>query len=187
MNNTQLLVRKLLTAHAHPDFVWTAQGLGMLRLYLSSSVRLHIWDSELVVRSVSTIHDHPWSFESEVVVGRIIDREHVVVTGEPTHDGQLVQCGQGGGALEPIDPVNLVVVSGRGYGPGDSYGHASDHLHDTLFEDGTVTLITRHFNKDTEHAHVYYPIGTTWVNAEPKVAHPDVVKQVCRRALEKMG
>ena len=56
----------------HPaDDGWTLQGLGMLRLYLTPTLRLHVWDSRYAVEGVSTMHNHSWHFSLYVVAGEI--------------------------------------------------------------------------------------------------------------------
>lgn len=54
---TKLFVKTILS---NPEnFKWSIQGLGMLRVYLSDEVRLHIWDSRFKVPGVSPLHNHP--------------------------------------------------------------------------------------------------------------------------------
>ena len=66
--HTRLLVKNILT---HPyGFSWSVQGLGMTRIYLSETVRLHIWDSRFRFPEVSAIHSHPWDLSPEVMAGR---------------------------------------------------------------------------------------------------------------------
>ena len=52
-------------------YKWSLQGFGMLRLYLSDNIRLHVWTTEHRVENVSDIHDHPWDFISTVLFGQL--------------------------------------------------------------------------------------------------------------------
>ncbi len=74
-NVTQSLALKLLeTSAVRPEaFEWSLQGFGMLRLYLSKEVRLHVWDDRYAVKNVTTIHTHPWHFRSTVLFGELTD------------------------------------------------------------------------------------------------------------------
>lgn len=172
MNITQLLVRRLLESSR--ALAWQTQGLGMLRTYLSKEVRLHIWHRALVAPGASTIHNHPWDFESELVVGSLRNWRFSVNPSPglvPTHELARIRCGVGGGLVEghPPTPVHLQRSVDR---PLERYSQNAEELHETDADDGTVTLVTRKFRPDEEHATVAYPVGTSWVKAEPRVATP---------------
>ena len=76
---SRLLVENILRVPG--GFKWQVQGLGMMRLYLSDKVRLHIWDSSLKVVGVSAIHSHPWDMTSTVMAGRY--KQHRFVPPQP--------------------------------------------------------------------------------------------------------
>ncbi len=59
-------------------------------------------------------------------------------------------------------------------------------IHDTGYGDGTVSLVTRTFLEDTEHAQVYIPAGQSWVSAEPRNATDDEVERITALALVRM-
>lgn len=61
--NTHALVRATVRSilERATDLEWSLQGFGMLRHYLTPTVRLHVWASAFRVKNVSTIHDH-WDF-----------------------------------------------------------------------------------------------------------------------------
>lgn len=172
MNTTQLLVQRIL--ETADRFEWTLQGFGMLRMYLSKEVRLHIWLNGFAVPNVSRIHDHPWDFESEIVCGQI--RKLVYgrsQAGEPTFTEARILCGTGGHLIAGSEkPARLVIDRGLSgtYNPGNRYREVAEALHETIPKNGTVTIVTRKFKQDTEHATVCYPIGTPWVSAEPRPA-----------------
>lgn len=194
---TQRLLVKGILENAD-RFDWSIQGFGMLRTYLSKEVRLHIWNPAFVVPNVSTIHDHPWSFRSDVICGTIWNQRYTVhrrgedgrmrddpqypiqATYEAEEDTDLcvvIRCGTGGGidkacnAGKP-EPRTLHPWALQTYGAGTSYDQVASDVHETRAQGGTVTIVTRMFKEDTEHARVFFPLGTEWVSAEPRRATP---------------
>lgn len=192
------LVHDLLKNHG--SYRWSLQGFGMLRAYISKELRVHVWNRSFAVPNVTTIHDHPWHFESVVVAGTIVNTRYRV---RPCHhtdeqvaalrlrapfiEAQII-CGTGGGNkpatlraggrrvwLDPLEPTT--------YGPGDTYRQQAQEIHHTSYADGTVTLVSREFLEDTEHAHVFFKIDEEWVSAEPRDATPDEVQAIVERAL----
>lgn len=207
MTNTQLLVRHLL--HEFDRHQWSIQGFGMLRLYLSKEVRLHIWHSAFKVPNVSEIHDHPWDFESEVVCGELTNQLYVVLKDGPgnlmveedrttiggyernpcTHHVTKIRCGPGGGVCEsegPPEPRLLLGYCPHTYLAGESYAERAVQVHETKAVDGTVTIVRRTFKADTEHARVFFPLGTEWVSAEPRPALPGEVAEFAMAALDRL-
>lgn len=167
-------------------YQWTAQGLGMLRVYLRPEVRLHIWSESLMAPKVSSIHTHPWDFESYVVCGHMIDRnykEQPQFKGDP-YMRQKILCGEGGGLTEAPEFLALQALTTKGYGPGDLYTHRAKDIHNSTFMDGTVTLVTRTFKDDTDHAFVYWPATDVWGSAEPRLATSEEINRVTSQALE---
>lgn len=72
----------------------TLHGLGFLQLQLQSGKRLHVWHPELPRRKCfqhSQIHDHRFSFVSEVLVGTQINQLWIVKKdrARPSHIGYL--------------------------------------------------------------------------------------------------
>lgn len=190
----KLFVKQLLTnARGYP---WSVQGLGMFRLYLSREVRLHVWDDRFVFPGASTIHTHPWHFESTVISGSITDRlyEEVPITHpllgvveKPTHMKQKIVCGPGGCAVGESTSTALRLLQEVTIKEGHSYGLTADAAHESRPEPGTITLISREFREDTEHAFVYYTYGGKWVSAEPRAATGDEIAMMAKLALSKLG
>lgn len=186
---------------------WSWQGLGMFRLYLSREVRLHVWAPATAAPNVSTIHSHPWDFESKIVFGRMTDMRYRIarLPSEVEHDPrvsdgsltyrpeafheQTIVCGPGGCAVGTPRDVLLLpdgVASGL-YQAGEGYAMKAAELHESLPESGTVTIIRRTFHADTEHAHVYHRAGTPWVSAEPRAATAQEVWDMAKLVLDKHG
>ena len=173
MNTKQLLVKSILERAEH--YPWTLQGLGMLRLNLSRELRLHVWNELFAFPNVSMIHDHPWDFESEVIVGEMTNWTYLsyerpnLYMNYSEHNKQTIVCGPGGCATGESEKVFLDSEPPKTYKAGDVYRQKRDEIHKTTFRDGTVTLVTRTFYEDTEHAHVFWR-GERWVSAEPRPA-----------------
>lgn len=182
---TKQLVRAILE-NAN-QFEWSLQGLGMLRLYLSKEIRLHIWDSRYAVPNVSAIHSHPWSFSSEVVVGSIINIRFRKVM--PLNDGSapdyakpymtaVLQCGPGGCIEGKPERVMLQQMPPRVYKAGECYEQKDFEIHQSIPRDGTVTIVSRVFNDDPDHASVFWSSGSDWVSAEARLASKTEVAQI---------
>lgn len=168
-------------------YEWSLQGFGMLRTYLSPDVRLHVWDPEYRVEDVSDIHDHPWHFESLIVSGSIENRRYHVIEGEPTHSRGRIVCGPKPAehGAKDIENVRLEQWSEGTYHAGDSYRMQADELHASFPSPGSVSIIRRtKANKDPDRALVYWPLGKSWVSAEPGPAPPGVVRRITQRALD---
>jgi hypothetical protein len=197
----KLLVKAILEKAT--NFEWSIQGFGMLRLYLSSEVRLHVWDDRYKVPNVSTIHDHPWHFHSYVVAGKLENQRFALMQGaamnvfplrEPEYRVMTmgtIRCGVGGGlvkacAMGAEEPVVLYAVHREGpYTAMDSYNQRDKEIHESTPERGTVTIVERIFKTDTEHARVFWPRGEQWVSAEPRKATQEEILDITRYSLER--
>jgi hypothetical protein len=171
---------------------WSLQGFGMLRLYLTREIRLHVWDSRFSW-DTTTLHTHPWDFTSVVLSGAITDRvmgeadetdPRLADLAQPYFKQQIV-CGPGGGESGKPFPIGLWLLKEKVYHKGDSYQREAHQIHESIAKPGTVTLVERKFLKDTEHANVFYPTGQVWKSAEPRPASVGEVKSVCQLALSR--
>jgi hypothetical protein len=176
------LVRSILEAPLGRK--WSLQGLGMLRLYLSPDVRLHVWSSEHRTPNVSEIHDHPWHFRSDVISGRMRNQRYREAGDGFPYFGAAIQCGAGACMRETPQPVRLQSGPVEEYGPGESYSQRAHELHRSDPAPGTVTIITRVVAGDPERARVYWPVGE-WVDAAPRPATDAEVLAICGLALER--
>ena len=179
---TTALVRKVLENAEH--FEWTLQGFGMLRTYLSDEIRLHVWDSRYATENVSLLHDHPWDFASLIVAGELRQHRYVVAAEGETFQFSTIQCGPGGCMKAEPQPVVLRRLPEEHYTAGAVYLQRAAEIHESRPADGTVTLISRAFKKDTEHARVFWREGEHWVSAEPRPATADEVRAITRYALD---
>jgi hypothetical protein len=186
---TRALVRKVLTA---PSSEWTAQGFGFLRTYFGppenpKQYRLNLWDKHFTVPNVSTIHDHPWDFKSLIVAGQTANQRYDKAPeawGLPTHTFSTIRTGINSDLVKS-EPQHCTLIPARvreDYKIGDTYRQRADEIHETSFLDGSITLNQRH--GDTEHARVFWPFGTEWVDAKPRAATVDEVRDTVARSLK---
>lgn len=171
---------------------WTVQGFGMLRTYVGppdnpSRFRLNIWDSQLAVPDVSTIHDHPWHFESIIVAGAFCNVRYKELNhDEITHVWMHIVPGPDGGPLKQ-EPRETHLVPGKPelYAAGDIYKQLADEIHESIPYDGTVTLNDRTRTGGEDRARVFWPYGKEWVDAKPYTPTAQVIRHFCNRALDR--
>lgn len=183
------LVRYLLkNCRALPAQDWTMQGFGFLRLRVSESVRLHVWDSRLREPGVSDIHDHTqWAFTSHVISGSLVNIRYTIHDEGQRHHMATLKCGIGGGMVDgSVKIVGLVAGKPELYLPGSSYRQEPDEIHRTLPADGTVTLIEQE-RREVDTARVCWPEGGAWGDAIPRPAREKEVDDVCAFALSIFG
>lgn len=192
MKHTRLLVEAILRNPL--PFKWSVQGLGMMRVYLSKETRLHIWDSALKVPGVSALHTHPWGLNSLVVAGVYKQHRYLEYTtqefpnADMTHVGTYnkvqIQCGEKACVIGEPTSVQLLENFLETYPQGCDYWQKSNEIHLSTPVDGTVTIVDRTFQADTEHANIYWRGRGPWVDAKPREATPAEVNSVTARALE---
>jgi hypothetical protein len=177
MNNLLKIAQKCpedfiaMVKKARAKLHWEVQGFGMLRCYLDTKeVRLHIWDYSLRTPGVSTIHTHPWDFTSVVLKGKqtniLYSRD---VAGKPYNYSQI-KCGMDAHATSQEKATCLLERSTINYTVGEYYQEQAHEIHESNPEPGTITLVERHPMADPDHALVYWPHGTSWVDAKPRAA-----------------
>lgn len=186
------LVIKALTA---PDAEWTAQGFGFLRTYFGPAeqpkrFRLNLWDSRFTVPNVSTVHDHPWDFTSLIAGGQFCNVRYTMTNVMNVPDSDLTHCfttiktGVAGGLEKsPTRYCALRAMRPELYAPGDTYFQNASEIHETCFKDGSITLNERTVVGDGEHARVFWPCGTEWVDAIPRPATREEVSSAVERSL----
>jgi len=195
-NVVRLMVRDVLhRPFDHPWREWSVQRFGMIRCYFGEQkrYRLNLWTSKLAVPGVSIIHDHPWDFTSWVIGGQFTNVRYAVATidygryrvssGPATHHCQTIKTGEGGGPVGEVSDVYLHPMQPELYWEGDTYKQIAEEVHASYYEEGTVTLNDRTKRGDGEHARVFWPIGQTWVDAQPRIATEDEVWRATRIAL----
>jgi hypothetical protein len=137
------------------------------------------------------IHDHPWSFNSLIVCGKLINWTYEVGP-ESWSMGQAywmrrLKPGIGTMQIAPDEKVVLRQLSSPASGvyyAGDSYYQPWDMVHETAYDDGTITINARVRQGRPDEARVFFRKGDEWVSAEPRRATPDEIEMVCAKALE---
>lgn len=201
MNAKTALTKALLENPLNRE--WSIQGLGMLRTYLDDDhrIRLHVWTTAHAEHvKASDLHTHPWDFHSDVVAGIVTNIRYLplpegehgeLIINAAQWQQQMIRCGEGGGLVGDPEIVWLAESAPERYGSSSrvlrpsGYEQRAEEIHRSSPEDGTVTIITRKFNSDTEHAHVYFPVGEEWISAEPRPATDEEILMICNNALEK--
>lgn len=186
-----------------PNAQWTVQGFGFLRAYFGPAsnpkeFRLNLWDSRLSIANVSTIHDHPWHFDSLIVAGQFANQRYDMIADSGSEyallpDNDRTKSCAYSTIMTGVDS-NLEMTPTRHallkpwqvetYQPGDTYHQDASEIHETLFTDGCVTLNKRTKVGDGEHARVFWPAGTDWVDAKPRTATPAEVAAITENALK---
>ncbi len=175
-------------------FEWTLQGFGMLRCYIPGPVydkqfRLNVWDHKLATPSVSTVHDHPWHFKSWIINGNFTNVRFVEdhFPGVP-FEYRVIKTGIDG---TPQDDtrlrMNLRMLEPEHYSTGDVYEQKAEEIHNSIPARGTVTLNARIRIGDGEHARVFWPADTDWVDAKPRPAARREIGAACALAQESWG
>jgi len=185
----QVLLRSIL--RNHKSYEWTFQGFGMIRTYLDDQKRwrLNVWHPKMRTHGVSDIHDHPWSFTSHVLVGRI---KNIVYHHKPTdliapsHHRVVIKTGENKQVIEPPTDVGLGVYPDQVILAGGSYFQHRSEIHRTEAEPGTVTLNDRSPATLSYTAQVFYPYGTEWVPATPRKATSSEIYLALDTALERL-
>jgi len=177
------------------DHEWSVQGLGMMRCYLpeggaytNPTQRLHIWHSSLKTFGATPMHNHPWNFYSEVMFGEVRQHRAVIVGDDSSvrampYKRQRILCGEGGGPTGEPEKVRLATKPMECYGVGATYYQDAEEIHHSYPINNTVTVISREFNEDRDHADVFIPMGAEFVSAEPRPATRAEILFITRQVL----
>lgn len=189
MNEPSARVIKGILENPLVGLKWTLQGFGMLRAYLSEDEvwRLHIWDQDMSVEDVSTVHDHPWDLDSRIISGYLANqrfvRDHDEGIGTKPWKAVLIRTGEGGHPLEEPDEWWLRPQQLESYTPGGTYHQDAPEIHESIPSPGTVTVVRRTFSRQRDIATSLYRDTPEWVSAEPRPATDEEVLHFTRLAL----
>lgn len=176
------LVKPIIDDPFVDDRQWSLQGLGMLRTYIGDSFRLHIWIDDFRYPGVSTIHTHPWDFDSLVISGHVRNTRYLEAEYGEGFRRQKILCGEGGCLVSDPEGVVLVKCETENYYPGQKYTQETHEIHESDPANGTVTIIDRSVpsGSDPDHAYVYF--RGDWVTTEPRPATEDEVMKAIEAA-----
>lgn len=181
----------LRTLENHDKHEWTTMSFGMIRTYLDPKKRwrLNVWDDRLQVPNVSIIHDHPWSFGSLNIVGELTNIRYnsidVIGDAAGTHLYHKIVTGEGGGPAEAPRKCRLIPKPEETYFAGGYYHQYAEEVHETSYLRGTVTLNDRTPASADHTARVFWPVGTNWVDAMPRIATSGEIRAAIDAALER--
>lgn len=192
MDSTKLLVRKILEK-AH-EYDWSLQGFGMFRLYLSDEIRLHLWDNTYSVKDCTTVHDHPWHFDSLVVAGTMCNSRYTQAVDEAPDDISCIRefdmitikCGEGAHTVGNTERIRMFCHRPELIAEGNTYRQTADEVHSTFAKDGTITVVTRIMtDKYRDLAKVYCDPRRGFISAAPRAATFEEISGAARRSLER--
>lgn len=130
-------------------------GLGFIQVQLEGNQRLHVWHPDLPRRKCfehSAIHDHRFSFRSQVLVGAMVNQAYAVAGNRPTPHGRYMtylhegpRTANGGRPWTPDGRIDLVTANVAEIRAGGSYVMPNYIFHQTVpLGDGRVaTLMTK--------------------------------------------
>lgn len=167
-NHRPLQLAVLALLERANNFDWSVQGFGVLRHYIGTIGRLHIWDSRLRYPGVSMIHTHSWDLRSTIVSGELCNTIYTEVPGGglPYHKQRLI-TGYMSHMVTPMADTRLVPWSRTVLVAGEIYQQRASEIHQTNTINGTITLMERREDENGE-ADVYWPHGTEWGTATPR-------------------
>lgn len=166
---------------------WSLQGFGMLRCRINDRIRIHVWSHELATKNVSSIHTHPWNFESTVMSGFIVNNLFIETKAGKNQEvfaSQRIEIitGTHGKIIDsPVD-INLEMVLSQKYIAGKSYKMDKQEIHRSVYSNGAVSVMIKEPTKLTT-AYSYFPRNTDWVSAKPRQATFKEVKIGVSQAL----
>lgn len=187
----QIAVLQILDAaigqidHSQPLYGnWSVQGFGILRLYVRSIGRLHIWDSTLRYPGVSLVHNHSWDLRSTIVSGHLMNRRWSEQPFGERFWRQRMLTGFNCEFTQPSPEKCFLIEEPREtYVAGDVYAQRTKQIHLTDAADGTITLMERRDNENGQ-ADLYWREWETWGTARPRPATPEDIVPVVARAIK---
>jgi hypothetical protein len=96
---------------------------------------------------------------------------------------QRILCGEGGGVVGEPEPVYLEEGPMEFYDTGQQYSQQAHEIHNSLPINNTVTLMTREYLDDVDHANVYFRQGGEFGSAEPRPASRAEILYITREVL----
>ncbi len=184
------------------QYTWRSHGIGMLRTYLDPGFddwRLNLWHSRLLNPGISTMHTHPWAFQSFVIAGALANTRWMRVSEyaefpAACYNEGIIPCGAHAprqhtdGPLLEGEPVKvwLQPLPGECWQHGDQYRQAPEEIHTTQARDGTISVMHRTDYTEDGRASVFWPCGAPWGDASRPTSEEDVLVTVAA-ALEALN
>lgn len=176
-----------------PASHWSAHGFGFLRLHFTKTSRMHIWNRDMLQRGpgVAMIHNHSWTFRSEVVVGAIFNTKYQRVlahTGTAMTFVELIDNKEVGSGTRWLEAGKTETFGGGltgGCAYPRTYSQTHDEIHYSASWPGTVTVIEREFEAEDRGACVYWPTDRRDVIPQAQATTDDEVRAVCEDSLRR--
>jgi hypothetical protein len=163
------------------DFPWRMQEIGLLGLRLDDQreCRLHLWDPSGNVGE-PPIHDHPYDFASQVIVGELTNIRYV----EDTAGDEYVRFRYSVSA-EDKRQSDTVRLSGapETFAEGGTYQQRARQLHASWQQPGTVTAIRCSWVEPSELT-VCVRDAESWRSGQAREATRQEIKAFAAKALE---
>jgi hypothetical protein len=203
---TRALVKAILQRAEH--YSWEVPANGRLTLVLEPNVAvINVFHSKYRVPGTTAIHSHTVDFRSEIVGG--VMRQHRYRRVIADAGRAIADAGHGPTPVEGAkkyweqeltldgklsrDPIECDLTEGaiETYAAGEFYEITADEIHQSVPEDGTVTLITRQHKTTPTSVSTFWPWAPLAAGAKPsdkiipKEAGEEVVRDVISLALER--
>lgn len=164
-------------------------GIGMIQLYISDDVRLHVWHPDLPAKpnAFGAWHNHRYDLQSNILMGAVHD------TGLSLNDNlgdfnvySVVPYHKGIPEISLEERGVEVVVSGyQRYGPQETYKVPIWGFHETRTEGLTVTLCTKR-NQSKAQANILAHESIAPLHGSVHYYHPVLVAQCFFYAMRKL-
>ena len=164
------------------DFPWRVQDIGLMSLGLDDrrEYRLHVWDPTCA-EDEPPIHDHPYDFTSDVIVGELTNTRHEE---DPAGDRYIrFRYSPGAEDLRRSDTVRLSATETT-LTEGGRYRQLARELHASRQLPGTVTVIRCSW-VDAPELTVCLRDEGSWRSPRARDATPDEIKGMAAKALDR--
>lgn len=158
--------------------LWTTQEFGKMATDVTSNARLHIWDRRLLRPEVPAIHSHAFDFKSIVLVGRMRNLRFFESNTEDAFNRILVP-GSGEVTRAWLQELPMEV-----YGEQVQYKQKAEEIHQSMPDDGTITLVEWLYDESPRPMTVYWRGRLPWNDAKPRQATDEEIVSVAKRALD---
>ena len=177
-------------------------GNGFLQLDLDDVRRFHIWGHPLIPaqKTPTPIHDHTFTFESEVIVGVMVNdlfRYEVTSPNRFTHRVYRAQVREGEDTMLVAENAwdswgELKFLGRHELLPGASYTLTPEAIHESSVKGLTLTVITKHgktLSQGGSSPRVFVPKGVEPDNSFHRTTamSPSAMDQVFQEAYRAMG
>ena len=211
-NDRNATVRAMVKAilKSAGSYSWEVPANGRLTLVLEPNVAvINVFHSKYRVPNSTAIHSHTVDFRSDIIGGVMRQYRYLRATAGAGHSAgperSTADAGRGstpqryweqeltlGGRLagEPVECL-LKESELEVYRTGEYYEITADEIHQSVPEDGTVTLISRQYKTSPTSVSTFWPWAPLPVGAKPsdkiipKEAPEEVVRDVISVALER--